>query len=104
MGIWWRDESTCGKEVIIKRIIGKAVGLIAVDLIARSIFALIPGDLQRNSPFVDTILNYPSAKGIAGFRGDINYLINVSLRFVGDKDSGSITCMNRIVCVGQSAA
>ena len=36
-------------------------------------------------------------------RQDHNGLIDTSLRFGGDKDSGSTACMNRIVCVGQNA-
>jgi len=102
MGIRWSNESACGKEAIIRRIVGKAGGLIVADFIARTVFALIPGDLQRNSPFVDTILNHPSTKGRAGSRGDTYCLINVSLRFAGDKDSGLTSSMG-FVYVGQKA-
>jgi len=87
--------SACSKKAVIARIVSEAVGLIVADLIASSVFALIPRDLQRDSTFIDAVLKHPSTKGIDGFWGDMNCLINGSFSFVGDKDSGKRAPMDK---------
>jgi len=57
--------SACSKKAVIARIVSEAVGLIVADLIASSVFALIPRDLQRDSPLVDAVFKQPSTEDIA---------------------------------------
>ena len=59
--------------------------------------------MQKDDWFVDIVLIFPPAKDISMSGQDVNGLINASLSFGGEEESGSTTCMNRIVFVGQSA-
>jgi hypothetical protein len=97
MGISWGDVSAHSEEAVITRIISKTVGLIASDLAASTVLAFEPRDLQRDIAFVDAILKCPSAKSTTGSGEDRNCLIDVSLRFGGDKNSGKSAPMDRNV-------
>jgi hypothetical protein len=94
MGISRGDVSTRSEEAVIVRIISKTVGLIASDLTSSPVLAFEPRDLQRDIALIDAVLKSPSVKGATGTGEDRNCLIDVSLCFGGDKNSGKSAPMD----------
>ena len=96
MCISWCDASGCGKKAIITRIIYQTTGIVLADLFTGSIFALIPGYSQKDEWFVDIVLKCPPTKDVGISGQDMNCLIDIGLRFAGDKNSGFVTGVHRM--------